>query len=128
MRLAELINEVEYEVVSGSTEIEISEVVYDSRKAVKNSAFVCIIGTTRDSHDFIPQVVESGATAIIVEKDDVIAPEGVTVIRVQSSRKALAYMAAAYFGHPAKELKMIGLTGTKGKTTTSYRRQGRRLA
>lgn len=120
MRLAELINEVEYEVVSGSTEIEISEVVYDSRKAVKNSAFVCIIGTTRDSHDFIPQVVESGATAIIVEKDDVIAPEGVTVIRVQSSRKALAYMAAAYFGHPAKELKMIGLTGTKGKTTTSY--------
>lgn len=120
MKLYDLLNEIEYKVLCGNTDLTISELVYDSRKVVKDSVFVCVIGTTFDSHTLIGEVVAKGASAVIVERDDILVPEGVTVIRVESSRKALAYMAAAYFGHPAKELKMVGLTGTKGKTTTSY--------
>jgi UDP-N-acetylmuramoyl-L-alanyl-D-glutamate--2,6-diaminopimelate ligase len=85
----------------------------------KDSVFVCISGTVRDAHDFIPEVVEKGASVVVVEKE--VSPiEGVTYIRVDNSRKALAYMAAAYFGYPAEQLKTIGITGTKGKTTTTY--------
>ena len=72
-----------------------------------------------DGHTFIDSVVENGVTSVIVEKE-VEVPKGVTVVRVESTRMALACMSAAFFGYPAKELKTIGITGTKGKTTTSY--------
>lgn len=120
MKLTKLLEELEYSLVAGDLEIEVSEVVYDSRKAKKDCAFVCIQGTVRDSHEFIQEVAEKGASVLIVEKDLVSFPENITVIRVESSRKALAYMAAAYYDYPARKLTMIGLTGTKGKTTTSY--------
>lgn len=119
MKLIELLEELDYCVLSGETDKEITSLVYDSRKVQKDSLFVCISGSVRDAHDFIPDVIEKGATAIVVEKD--IAPvNGVTFIKVSDSRKALAYLSAAYFDHPAKELKVIGVTGTKGKTTTTY--------
>jgi UDP-N-acetylmuramoyl-L-alanyl-D-glutamate--2,6-diaminopimelate ligase len=85
----------------------------------KGSVFVCISGSVRDAHEFIPDVVEKGAAAVIVERD-VQVPETVTCIRVEDTRLALACMSAAYFGYPAKKLKTIGITGTKGKTTTTY--------
>lgn len=110
---------MEYRVVAGSVDTEISTLVYDSRKVEKGSVFVCISGTVRDAHDFIPEVAGKGAAAVIVEKD-VELPDGLTCIRVDNSRLALAYMSAAYFGYPAEELKTIGITGTKGKTTTTY--------
>lgn len=119
MKLAELLERTPYEVKQGSVETEISTLVYDSRKVAENSVFVCISGSVRDAHEFIPDVVEKGAAAVIVEKD-VEVPEHVTVIRVEDTREALACMAAAYFGHPAEKLKTIGITGTKGKTTTTY--------
>ena len=119
MRLGTLLEKMEYKLVCGSLDTEISTLVYDSRKAEKDSVFVCISGTVRDAHDFIPQVVENGATAIIVEKD-VTPIDGVTYIRVENSRLALACMSAAYFGYPSEKLKTIGITGTKGKTTTTY--------
>ena len=119
MRIGLLVKELEYEVLAGNVDTEVSTLVYDSRKVEKGSVFVCIYGTVRDAHDFIPEVVEKGAAAVIVERDVAILP-GVTYIKVENSRKALAYMAAAYFGHPAKKLKTIGITGTKGKTTTTY--------
>ena len=119
MRLGTLLEKMEYTLVCGSLDTEISTLVYDSRKVEKDSAFVCISGTVRDAHDFIPQVVENGATAIIVEKD-VTPIDGVTYIRVENSRLALACMSAAYFGYPSEKLKTIGITGTKGKTTTTY--------
>jgi len=81
--------------------------------------FLCISGTTVDAHDFIPQVAEKGAAAIVVTKD-VQVPANVTVVKVENARKALSYMAAAYFGKPAEKMTLIGITGTKGKTTTSY--------
>ena len=119
MRLGTLLEKMEYKLVCGSLDTEISTLVYDSRKVEKDSVFVCISGTVRDAHDFIPQVVENGATAIIVEKD-VTPIDGVTYIRVENSRLALACMSAAYFGYPSEKLKTIGITGTKGKTTTTY--------
>ena len=119
MRIGLLVKELEYEVLAGNVDTEVSTLVYDSRKVEKGSVFVCISGTVRDAHDFIPEVVEKGAAAVIVERDVAILP-GVTYIKVENSRKALAYMAAAYFRHPAKKLKTIGITGTKGKTTTTY--------
>ncbi len=119
MQIAKLLENLEYELVAGSLDTEITTLVYDSRKVENGSVFVCISGTVRDAHDFIPDVVEKGAAAVIVEKD-VTVPEGVTVIKVADSRLALACMSAAYFDYPSKKLKTIGITGTKGKTTTTY--------
>ncbi len=119
MKLRELLENIKYEVVKGSVDTEVTTLVYDSRKVEAGSVFVCISGSVRDAHDFIPDVIEKGAKAIIVEKDVEVA-EGITVIKVENSRFALANMSAAYFGHPAEKLKTIGITGTKGKTTTTY--------
>ena len=119
MQIANLLENLEYELVAGSLNTEITTLVYDSRKVEKGSVFVCISGTVRDAHDFIPDVVEKGAAAVIVEKD-VTVPDGVTVVKVADSRLALACMSAAYFDYPSKKLKTIGITGTKGKTTTTY--------
>ena len=119
MRLNRLLEKMEYTLLAGSLDTEISTLVYDSRKVEKGSVFVCISGTVRDAHDFIPEVVEKGAAVLVVEKD-VELIEGITYIKVDNSRKALAYLSAAYFDYPATKLKTIGITGTKGKTTTTY--------
>ncbi len=119
MYLDYLLEKLDFTCLQGDVHSSVTELVYDSRKAEKDCVFVCISGAVSDGHDYITEVVEKGATAIIVEKET-SAPEGTTVIRVDNTRKALAYMAAAYFGHPAKKLTTIGITGTKGKTTTSY--------
>lgn len=119
MLLKQLIEGMDYEVLAGRVDTEVTTLVYDSRKVEKGSVFVCISGSVRDAHDFIPDVVAKGAAAVIVEKD-VELQEGVTYIKVANSRLALACMSAAYFDHPARKLKTIGITGTKGKTTTTY--------
>lgn len=119
MQIAKLLEKMDYELVSGSLDTEITTLVYDSRKVEKGSVFVCISGTVRDAHDFIPDVVEKGAAAVIVEKD-VPVLDGVTVVKVKDSRLALACMSAAYFDYPSEKIKTIGITGTKGKTTTTY--------
>ena len=119
MKLSQLLERMEYEIVQGSADTEISTLVYDSRKVEKDSAFVCISGSVRDAHEFIPDVVKAGAAVVVVEKD-VKVDEHVTVVKVENTRLALACRSAAYFGHPAEKLKTIGITGTKGKTTTTY--------
>ena len=123
MVLAALLEKLEYELVSGSEDMQIENVVYDSRKVTEGSLFICIEGGTADGHTFIPDVVKKGAKALIVTKDVsglLPADADVTGIRVKDSRYALAFVSAAYFGHPAEKLKVIGITGTKGKTTTTY--------
>ena len=123
MVLAALLEKLEYELGSGSEDMQIENVVYDSRKVTEGSLFICIEGGTADGHTFIPDVVKKGAKALIVTKDVsglLPADADVTVIRVKDSRYALAFVSAAYFGHPAEKLKVIGITGTKGKTTTTY--------
>ena len=119
MILKELLERSEYTLVQGSEDVEISTLVYDSRKIEKGSVFVCISGAAFDGHKFVAQAAELGAAAVVVEKD-VEVPENLTVIKFDNTRLALAEMSAAYFGYPAEELTTIGITGTKGKTTTTY--------
>lgn len=119
MQIKKLVEKLDYTLLAGNLETEISTLVYDSRKVEAGSIFVCISGTVRDAHDFIPEVLEKGAVAVVVEKD-VELVDGITYIKVENSRKALAFLAAAYFDYPAEKIKTIGITGTKGKTTTTY--------
>ena len=118
-KLASLLERLEYETVQGSTEIEITDLVYDSRKITKGCLFVCIKGTVVDGHTFVKEAAEKGAAAVLVQ-DEVEAPKDLTVIRTKDTRYGLALVSAAWFHHPAEELKVIGVTGTKGKTTTTY--------
>ncbi len=117
MKLKNLLSQCEYTVLSGDLDKDIVDVIYDSRKVTKGCAFVCLKGFNVDGHKFIPDALEKGAVALIVE-DDIAPIEGVTIVKTENTRKTLAYMSVEYFGHPAKELKTIAVTGTKGKTTT----------
>ena len=119
MKLMEWLSELEYELIQGNLEEEVREVVYDSRKAEPGCVFVCMRGANIDSHRFIPDVVSRGCRVIVCEeKPDV--PAEITVLRVADGRDALAHLSAARFGYPARKMTTIGVTGTKGKTTTTY--------
>lgn len=124
MLLSKLLETVSYEVLQNEVSIEVNQLVYDSRKVAEQDVFVCVRGAAADGHRFIPQVIEKGAKAIVVDRDlaelELGGNKDVTIIKVKDTREALAHMSAAFFGHPANELKVIGITGTKGKTTTTY--------
>lgn len=114
-----------YEVLQGTTDKEVSAVVYDSRKAVQGCMFICIEGAVSDGHSYAEEVIAKGASVLVVTRDireniPGLQEQNVTVIKVEDSRYAMAFISAAYFGHPADRLKIIGITGTKGKTTTTY--------
>lgn len=118
-KLTDLLEHVEYQCLQGTTDKEITSVVYDSRKAEPGSLFLCIKGAVSDGHSYAASVAEKGA-AVLVVQDEVDVPKDVTVIWVKDSRYAMACIAAAWFDYPAAKLKTIGITGTKGKTTTTY--------
>ena len=120
MQIKKLVEKVEYKLLAGKLDTEITSLVYDSRKIKPGAIFVCIAGTVRDGHDFIPEMMGKGAVAFVVEREDIELVEGYTYILVKNTRIALAELAAAYFDYPAEKLKTIGITGTKGKTTTTY--------
>ena len=119
MVLSSLLERLEYTCLQGNLQQEITTIVYDSRKAEEGSLFICIRGAVADGHKFVPDVVKKGAKALVVE-EPVEVPGDVTVILVKDSRYAMAFISAAYYGYPAEQLKTIGITGTKGKTTTTY--------
>ncbi len=118
-RLEKLLERLDYTVVQGSTDIEITELVYDFRKVKPGCLFVCIKGTVVDGHTFAGEAAKKGAAAILVQ-EDVEAPQDVAVVKVADSRYGLALLSCAWFHNPAEKLKVIGVTGTKGKTTTTY--------
>lgn len=117
MLLSDLLGGLSY-TGTGSTEIEITDIIYDSRKVVPGCAFVCLCGSSVDSHQFAQQAADSGAAAVIAERE--ISVHGALVAVVENTRYAMAVMSAAYFCHPAEQIRVVGITGTKGKTTTSY--------
>lgn len=119
MKLNQWLNELEYELLQGDLTAEVEEVIYDSRKAAAKTVFVCLRGANVDSHRFIPDVIERG-TSVIVSEEEVEAPDHVTVLKVKNGRNALSLLSAARFGYPARKMTTIGVTGTKGKTTTTY--------
>ena len=115
----ELLEGFSWELLQGSVRTEIRKVVYDSRKVEEGALFVCLKGAVSDGHAFAAAAAASGAVAILVQ-DPVEVPGEVTVIRTPDTRLALAMIAQVWFDHPAEKLKTIGITGTKGKTTTTY--------
>lgn len=120
MRAArELLKDLEYEVVSGSVDVNVNELIYNTKMVSKECMFVCIRGAVFDSHDAAAEAAAGGAVVIVAERP-VEVPEGICVVRVKDTRYALALISAAYFGYPARKLKTIGITGTKGKTTTTF--------
>lgn len=118
--LEALLKGLAYQCVQGNIEKQITEVVYDSRKVVKGCLFICIEGAKFDAHSVADDVVKAGAAAIVVQKPVTVTDDQAAVIAVEDTRYAMACISAAYFGHPAEKLKTIGITGTKGKTTTTY--------
>ena len=119
MKLMNLLERLEYTCIQGSVEREVTAVVSDSRKVTPGALFICIRGAVVDGHTFAADVAEKGAAVLVVE-EPVKVPDDVTVLLVENTRYAMALISCAYFGHPAEKLKTIGITGTKGKTTTTY--------
>lgn len=117
----DLLATLDYEVINGSLEGEISGICYNSNAVTKDCLFICIVGANFDAHTKVSEVIDNGAKVVVVSKD-VEIPTGceATIVKVADTRYAMAHISAAYFDHPADKLKVIGITGTKGKTTTTY--------
>ncbi len=122
MKIRELVEALDYELVRGSVDTEYTTLVCDNRKIEEGCVFVCIKGANFDGHSAVPQAIEAKAGAVIVSdiSDEWPDSQDTAIIKVEDTRYALACTSAAYFGHPARKLKTIGVTGTKGKTTTTY--------
>jgi len=117
--LTEILYKVRIEEVVGSTHVAISTICFDSRQAEKFGLFVAISGTQSDGHKYISQVIDKGCNTIVCEILPDEIDEKVTYIKVKNSQAALAVMAANYYNYPSRKLKLIGITGTNGKTTSA---------
>ncbi|MDA6070704.1 UDP-N-acetylmuramoyl-L-alanyl-D-glutamate--2,6-diaminopimelate ligase [Flavobacterium sp. AC] len=115
--LKDILYKVAIESVTGSTEIDVHKIEFDSRKIEANDVFVAIRGSLSDGHDYIEKAIQLGAVAIICDALPENIEKGVTYIKVKDTNTALAFMAANYFGNPSEKLKLVGVTGTNGKTT-----------
>lgn len=119
MILKSLLEGLDYEIIKGNERSEIKHIRYDNRKIEEGDVFVCIKGFKVDGHSFIGDATKKGARVIIVQ-DDVECQEDITIVKVKDTRKALALISSNYFGNPKKKLKIIGITGTNGKTTSAF--------
>ena len=117
--LKDILYKVAIEAVKGSTELAINKIEFDSRKIGENDVFVAIRGTVFNGHDFIEKVINQGATVIVCDTLPQLIISGITYILVNDTNLALAFLAANYYGNPSKKLKLIGITGTNGKTTVA---------
>lgn len=118
MILSELLKDVAVKDMCGAGKMKITDIACDSRKVKVGSLFVCITGYETDGHKYAKSAVENGAVAVIAEH--ALPTVGVPCVVVENTRKAMAHIAAAYYGYPFKEFKLVGITGTNGKTTTTY--------
>lgn len=118
-QLKDILYKVTINAVVGSTGIEVNEIQFDSRKITKNDAFVAIKGTMSDGYDFVETAIKGGAIAIICEKQPKHFADGITYIIVEDASKALAIMASNFYEVPSANLKLVGITGTNGKTTVA---------
>ncbi|WP_242837241.1 UDP-N-acetylmuramoyl-L-alanyl-D-glutamate--2,6-diaminopimelate ligase [Alkaliphilus transvaalensis] len=118
VKLQELIDYIEIEEIKGETDLTIEHVYYNSQKVTPNSLFICIKGFRTDGHLYVEDAIKNGAKAILCE--DMIESDGVTVIRVKNTRRAMAKIANKFYDFPSKLLDLIGVTGTNGKTSVTY--------
>ncbi|HFF8987884.1 TPA: UDP-N-acetylmuramoyl-L-alanyl-D-glutamate--2,6-diaminopimelate ligase [Clostridium perfringens] len=119
MILKSLLKGLDYEVIKDNEESKVQNIRYDNRKIEQGDAFVCVKGFKVDGHSFIGDAIKKGAKTLIVQ-EDVSVQEDITIIKVRDTRKALAIMSSNYFGNPKDKLKIIGITGTNGKTTSAF--------
>lgn len=132
MKLAEILNKINVIDIKGNSDIDITGINIDSRKIAKGHLFVAICGTQVDGHQFISKAIELGATTILCEKLPETCPENVTFILVKSTENCVGQAATNFYGDPTSKLKLVGVTGTNGKTTiatllyTMFRKFGHR--
>ena len=122
MLLQYLVEEIEKET-KGNLNIDINKIEYDSNKIEKGDLFVAIKGFNEDGHNYINDAVKNGAVAVVIDKEEsknINLEDEITIIAVENSRKTLAVLSARFYDNPASKLRIIGITGTKGKTTTAY--------
>jgi len=117
--LKDILYKVTINAVVGSTSVKVSAIDFDSRKISKNDVFVAIKGSVADGHKFIDVAINNGAVAIICEELPTNLQDGITYIQVESASQALAFMASNYYENPSENLKLVGVTGTNGKTTVA---------
>jgi UDP-N-acetylmuramoyl-L-alanyl-D-glutamate--2,6-diaminopimelate ligase len=115
--LKDILYKVALEVVKGSTEMAINKIEFDSRKIMENDVFVAIRGTVSNGHDFIETAINKGATAIVCDELPEVIVTGITYIQVKDTNSALAFMSTNYYDNPSTKLRLVGITGTNGKTT-----------
>lgn len=115
--LKDILYKVAIESINGSTDVAVNKIDFDSRKIENNDVFIAIRGSISDGHDYIQKAIELGATAIVCDTFPETLVKGITYVQVLDTNKALAFIAANYFGNPSQSLKLIGITGTNGKTT-----------
>ncbi len=118
MILDNLLKHIEVEIVTGNTLVDVVAIQFDSRKVTKGNMFVAVKGTVSDGHNYISQVIDAGATVIVCESFPHSINNDVTYVKVQNSALALGQLASAFYGNPSKQIKLVGITGTNGKTTT----------
>ena len=118
MLLSQMLSGISYES-SGDVNIDIADIVYDSRKAAPGTLFVALCGAFSDGHDYAEGAYQRGARAFLAQKD-VDLPADALVVKTADTRAALAVLSGNFFGHPDRELAVIGVTGTKGKTTVTH--------
>ena len=117
--LKDILYKVAIEAVNGSTEIPVNKIEFDSRKIQENDVFVAIRGTVSDGHDFIEKAINIGATTIVCDTFPTIIVTGITYVKVKDTNAALAFMATNFYDNPSAKLKLVGITGTNGKTTVA---------
>ncbi|NOW03145.1 UDP-N-acetylmuramoyl-L-alanyl-D-glutamate--2,6-diaminopimelate ligase [Clostridium beijerinckii] len=120
MNLKSILKGIDYESIQGDIDIEVNKINYDSRKAGIDDVFVCIKGYATDGHKYIEKAIENGAKVIVIQDDIEIKDENIAIIKCNDTRKALALMGANYYDNPSSKMKIIGVTGTNGKTTTAF--------
>lgn len=119
MKLNDLFKDIKYKVIKGDMDLEVSDIIYDSRNAKEGTLFMAIPGSTMDGHDYISDAIKNGSKVILISKN-VEIKDDVTVIKVEDTRKILSKLSMRLFNYPQSKLKTIAITGTKGKTTTSF--------
>ena len=124
MELKTLLSGIENLKVKGDTSIDIKNIDSNSKKITPDSLFIAIKGFDFDGHKFVEEAIANGATAVMLDMSadlkGIKIPASVTIIITDDTRKALAICSATFYGNPARKLRLIGVTGTKGKTTTTY--------
>ena len=120
MKLYELLRDIDYMLINGDVNNDITNVCYDSRKVMKNSIFICINGNRVNGHEFISEAIKNGAIAIVVEEKISIKSEDISLIKVENAKLALASMSNLFYKEPSKEIELVGVTGTNGKTTVIH--------